>query len=77
MILVAMAHSSKYPFSDLPFTPVTLSFKDIWYTVTIAGSEKLDLLQVCLGLISINVVVLETFRRHNADQELLFYLYWI
>jgi ABC-type multidrug transport system ATPase subunit len=34
----------------LPFTPVTLTFKDVWYTVTLDKShEKLDLLQGISG----------------------------
>jgi ABC-type multidrug transport system permease subunit len=33
----------------VPFTPVTLAFKEIWYTVTLRGGEELDLLKEVSG----------------------------
>jgi hypothetical protein len=34
---------------EIPFEPLTLSFKDIWYTVTLKGGEELDLLKGVTG----------------------------
>jgi len=34
---------------EIPFEPVTFSFKDIWYTVTLKGGEELDLLKGVSG----------------------------
>jgi hypothetical protein len=34
---------------EIPFEPLTLTFKDIWYTVTLKGGEELDLLKGVTG----------------------------
>lgn len=34
---------------DIPFEPMTLTFKDIWYTVSLKGGEELDLLKGVTG----------------------------
>jgi hypothetical protein len=34
---------------DIPFEPVTLSFIDVWYSVTLKGGEELDLLKGVSG----------------------------
>jgi hypothetical protein len=34
---------------EIPFEPMTLTFKDIWYTVTLKGGEELDLLKGVTG----------------------------
>lgn len=34
---------------EIPFEPVSLTFKDIWYTVTLKGGEELDLLKGVTG----------------------------
>ena len=36
---------------SLPFEPVTLAFKDLWYTVSVKGNKKVNLLQGATGYV--------------------------
>jgi ABC-type lipoprotein export system ATPase subunit/ABC-type multidrug transport system permease subunit len=46
---ITKASSATMSGGDVPFTPVTLAFKEIFYTVTLKGGEELDLLKNVSG----------------------------